>query len=66
MKEQDMTDNEQTPQQPQPPVVVVQQQQQMQQGPAKKKVNHFLHFVLTILTFGLWLPVWIFLAIKNS
>ena len=57
----------QTPAQPPPPpVVVVQQQQQMQMQPQKKKVNHTLHFILTILTAGLWLPVWIVLAIKNS
>lgn len=28
--------------------------------------NHVLHFVLTILTAGLWLPVWIVLALKKK
>lgn len=31
-----------------------------------KRVNHALHLVLTIITAGLWLPVWIILAIANS
>lgn len=31
-----------------------------------RRVNHVLHLVLTLLTFGLWLPVWIILAIANS
>lgn len=25
----------------------------------RKKVNHLLHFCLTLLTGGLWLPVWL-------
>lgn len=37
-----------------PPVVVA-------RGP-----NHALHLVLTILTCGLWLPVWIILAVANT
>ena len=44
------------------PIIV----QQMMGAPQNKKVHHLLHFILTILTGGLWLPVWIFLAIKNS
>lgn len=32
----------------------------------KRGVNHALHLVLTILTVGLWAPVWIILAIANS
>ena len=31
-----------------------------------RRVNHALHLVLTLLTAGLWLPVWIILAIANS
>ncbi|MDX2358516.1 hypothetical protein [Dietzia sp. PP-33] len=31
-----------------------------------KRVNHALHLILTVLTFGLWLPVWMILAITNS
>lgn len=45
------------------PIIV---QQQVVMGDQRKKVHHLLHFFLTIITFGLWLPVWIFLAIKNS
>lgn len=29
-----------------------------------KKLNNVLHFVLSILTGGLWLPVWLILAIQ--
>lgn len=32
----------------------------------RKKVNHVLHFVLTILTFGMWLPVWLIVAIAKN
>ena len=32
----------------------------------RKRVNHLLHLVLTIVTFGLWLPVWIIIALAKS
>lgn len=32
----------------------------------RKRVNHLLHLFLTIITAGLWLPVWIVLAIAKS
>ncbi|KAA0919983.1 hypothetical protein FQ137_06585 [Dietzia sp. ANT_WB102] len=35
-------------------------------GGQTKRVNHGLHLVLSILTAGLWLPVWIILAFANS
>ena len=31
-----------------------------------EKVNHILHLILSILTGGLWLVVWIFLAISRD
>lgn len=31
-----------------------------------RRVNHVLHLLLTLLTAGLWLPVWIILALANS
>jgi len=31
-----------------------------------KRVSHGLHLLLTLITAGLWLPVWIILAIANS
>lgn len=31
-----------------------------------KRVNHLLHLILTILTAGLWLPVWIIIALAKS
>ena len=45
--------------------------QQMQQtvfvnNNSGRRVNHVLHLVLTIITAGLWLPIWIILAIANS
>ena len=27
-----------------------------------KKVNHILHLLLALVTFGIWLPVWLFIA----
>lgn len=33
--------------------------------PEKKRVNHTLHFILTLVTLGLWLPVWLIVAIAN-
>ncbi|MGN0102363.1 MAG: hypothetical protein ACI39C_15610 [Dietzia sp.] len=35
-------------------------------GAPGRRVNHPLHLVLTVVTFGLWLPIWIVLAIANS
>lgn len=31
-----------------------------------KKVNHLLHLILSLLTAGLWLPVWIIIAMAKS
>lgn len=47
-------------------------QQQMHQnvfvngGGGGKRVNHLLHLILTLLTAGLWLPVWIIIAMAKS
>lgn len=30
-----------------------------------KKTNHVLHLLLSVCTFGLWIPVWILIAINN-
>lgn len=35
-------------------------------GGRGKGVNHVLHLLLTIFTGGLWLPVWIILALAKS
>lgn len=32
----------------------------------RKRVNHILHLLLTIFTAGLWLPVWIIIAMARS
>lgn len=34
--------------------------------PERKQTNHLLHFILTLITLGLWLPVWIIVAIVNN
>lgn len=31
-----------------------------------KRVNHVLHAILTVLTMGLWLPVWLIVAIAKN
>lgn len=29
-----------------------------------RKAHHLLHFIMTVITAGLWLPIWIFCAIR--
>ncbi|QBJ00223.1 hypothetical protein SEA_PHARAOH_34 [Mycobacterium phage Pharaoh] len=51
------------PQQPypyQPPVPPVQPQI------LPVKTNHAMHLVLTVLSCGMWLPVWVIVAMVNS
>lgn len=31
----------------------------------RKKTNHLLHLVLTIITFGLWAPVWLVVHLSH-
>lgn len=31
-----------------------------------KGTNHVFHLIMSIITFGLWIPVWIIVAIANS
>jgi hypothetical protein len=58
----------QTPQTPQQPIIVA--QQIAPQAPPvvvyNSGTNHGLHLVLTLLTCGMWLPVWIIIAIVNG
>jgi len=28
-----------------------------------KKVNHILHFLISVITVGLWLPIWLILSL---
>ncbi len=58
----------QTPQTPQQPIIVAQQF-----APPTPPVvvynsgtNHGLHLVLTLLTCGMWLPVWLIIVIVNG
>lgn len=30
----------------------------------RKGTNHILHFILSVLTLGVWIPIWILSAIK--
>lgn len=30
------------------------------------KTSHVLHFIITLLTGGLWLPVWIIATVRNK
>ena len=32
----------------------------------KRRVNHILHLLLSLVTFGLWLPVWLLLSMKSN
>lgn len=41
-------------------------QQQVVYLQQKKQTNHAFHLVMSILTIGLWIPVWIIVAIANS
>ena len=48
----------------QPVAMVNTQQVTVQAQP--KRVNHVLHLILTILTCGLWLPVWILVSMAKA
>jgi len=39
------------------------QKQVMAQG---NKPNHILHLLLTVLSFGLWIPIWLLLTIMSA
>lgn len=54
------------PQFPQPYMYPQQMQQTVFVNNNGRRVNHILHLVLTLITAGLWLPIWIILAIANS
>jgi len=43
---------------PQPQQVIIVNQ--------RKQTNHVLHLLLTLVTAGLWIPVWIIVAIANG
>ena len=32
----------------------------------RKNTSHVLHLILSLITFGLWLPVWALVAISNG
>lgn len=32
----------------------------------KKKTSHVLHLILSLVTVGLWIPVWIIVTLSNS
>lgn len=43
----------------QPPMVVVQQRPMY-------KTSHGFHLIMSLITFGLWIPVWIIVGITNA
>jgi hypothetical protein len=60
---------QQPPPQPQPQAVFVNQQFAPPAPPVvvyNNGTSHGLHLILTIVTCGLWLPVWIIMTIVNS
>ena len=50
----------QQPERPAQPIVINNATQE------KKRTNHGLHLLLTILTLGAWLPIWIIVALVNG
>lgn len=38
----------------------------MQLMSKKKKTNHVLHLLLSLITAGMWIPIWILVAVSNS
>jgi hypothetical protein len=51
---------------PYPPQVIVSPMQQVTvQNGYRRGTSHGLHLIITLLTGGLWLPVWIIVAIAN-
>lgn len=51
---------------PPAPPSPVQQVVSLSQPESRRRCPHLLHFVLTILTAGLWLPVWIIDALISG
>jgi len=33
---------------------------------AKYRTNHVLHLILSVVTLGIWLPLWLIVGISNS
>lgn len=38
----------------------------MQMLSKKKSTSHVLHLILSLSTVGLWIPVWVIVALSNS
>ena len=51
---------------PAQPVMPVQQNVTVSSSESKRRVPHLLHFVLTLITGGLWLIVWIIDAVVSG
>ena len=54
------------PQQPSQPIIIAQQMAPTQTVYVGGGTNHGLHLILTLLTCGLWLPIWILMIIVNG
>lgn len=48
------------------PTVVINQAMVPSYIVAQPGTNHAFHLVMTILTAGLWLPIWLIVAVANS
>ncbi|WP_410876372.1 hypothetical protein [Nocardia sp. A7] len=50
------------------PIISVTQNNGIGAGPivVRRGVNHGLHLVLTLATCGLWLPIWIIVAVLDA
>ena len=48
------------------PTVVINQAMVPSYIVARSGTNHAFHLVMTILTAGLWLPIWLIVAVANS
>jgi len=38
----------------------------MQLMSQKKKTSHVLHLLVSLITMGLWIPIWLLVAISNN
>ena len=44
----------------------LQRQALITQMQSKHQTNHILHLILAVITFGIWTPFWILVAISNA
>ena len=47
-------------------VVIVKGESRAVRADRRKRPNHVLHLLLTLITAGLWLPVWLLIAMRSA